>query len=198
MKNGFSAMRSANKAVFLDRDGTINKEVGYLSTVEDLVLIERAGSAIRLLNQSGYKVVVVTNQSGVARGLFNEADVCTINKEIARRLLVEGAVIDRWYYCPHHPTEGIGALRLECTCRKPLPGMLQRARDELKVDLSESFVIGDSARDMGLAWNVGARAVLVLTGYGEETRERLTQEQLAKIAYIATDIYDACKWICGY
>jgi D-glycero-D-manno-heptose 1,7-bisphosphate phosphatase len=182
----------------LDRDGTINKEVGYLSRIEDLVIIDRAGEAIRLLNQHGYKVAVVTNQSGVARGLFSEADVCAIHEEISRRLLTEGAVIDRWYYCPHHPAEGLGAFHIECSCRKPLPGMLERARDELKVGLSGSFVIGDSIRDMELAWNAGANAVLVMTGYGEETMGRLTQGQLAKIAHIATDIFDACKWICGY
>ena len=197
MKNGFDPVHPLHKAVFLDRDGTINKEVGYLSRIEDIVIIDRAGEAIRLLNQHGYKVAVVTNQSGVARGLFGEADVCAIHEEIARRLLNEGAVIDRWYYCPHHPVEGRGTSRIECSCRKPLPGMLERARDELNVALAVSFVIGDSIRDMELAWNAGANAVLVLTGYGEETMGRLVKAQMARIAYIAADIFDACKWICS-
>ncbi|MGQ9499066.1 MAG: D-glycero-beta-D-manno-heptose 1,7-bisphosphate 7-phosphatase [Dissulfurimicrobium sp.] len=197
MKNGFDSVKSLHKAVFLDRDGTINKEVGYLSRIEDLVIIDMAGKAIRLLNQHGYKVAVVTNQSGVARGLFGESDVCAIHEEISRRLLTEGAVIDRWYYCPHHPSEGLGTFKIECSCRKPLPGMLERARDELEVELSGSFVIGDSIRDMELAWNAGANAVLVLTGYGEETMGRLTKAQIAGIAYIAADIFDACKWICS-
>ena len=197
MKNGFDPVKPPHKAVFLDRDGTINKEIGYLSRIEDIVLIDKAGAAIRLLNQYGYKVVVVTNQSGVARGLYGEKDVCAVHEEITRRLLNEGAVIDRWYHCPHHPTEGKGVLRLECRCRKPLPGMLEMAKTDLNVALTGSFVIGDSIRDMELAWNAGANAVLVLTGYGEETMGLLTRKQMAGIAHVAVDIFDACKWICS-
>lgn len=191
-------MKGMRRAVFLDRDGTINEEAGYLGRIEDLRVIEGAGAGVRLLNQSGYSVVVVTNQSGVARGIFDEAMVEKIHLEISRRLAEEGAFIDRWYYCPHHPTQGVGRFRRECVCRKPFTGMLDMAGRDLGVAVSGSFVVGDSVRDIELALNAGARPVLVLTGYGGETLKRLTEGGRASLAHIAPDILEACKWICGY
>ena len=187
------------KAVFLDRDGTINEEVGYLRRMDDLALIEGASSGIRLLNEYGYKVVVITNQSGVARGFFDEIFVRKVHEEMARRLSKSNAYVDRWYYCPHHPTEGRGEYRIECDCRKPSTGMVELAGRELDIVLEESFVVGDSMRDMELAWRVGARPVLVLTGYGKTTLSQMSsEEQKEKPAHIASNIYDACRWICGY
>jgi len=186
------------RAVFLDRDGTINKEVGYLCRMEDLILIERAGSGIRLLNESGYKVAVITNQSGVARGLFDEIHVREVHEEMARRLSKSGAYVDRWYYCPHHPTEGKGGYKVECGCRKPFPGMIDLAARELGVIPEESFVVGDSLRDLEIAWRVGAKPVLVLTGYGKKTLSRLLPYQKERLPHVASDLFDACTWICEY
>ena len=186
------------RAVFLDRDGTINKEVGYMRRMEDLVLMEGAGSGIRLLNKSGYKVVVITNQSGVARGFFNEIFVRKVHEEMARRLSKSNAYVDRWYYCPHHPTEGKGEYRVECSCRKPSRGMVDLAIKELGIVPEESFVVGDSIRDLEIAWRVGAKPVLVLTGYGKETLSLLLPDQKERLPHIAYDLFDACEWICEY
>ena len=192
------AIQMASKAVFLDRDGTINIEVGYLRRMEDLVLIKGADSGIRLLNEHGYRVVVITNQSGVARGLFDESFVRKVHEELARRLSKEKAYVDRWYYCPHHPTEGRDRYRIECNCRKPLPGMIELAARELDIIPEESFVIGDGVRDIELAWRVGAKPILVLTGFGKESRRRLLLEQRNRLPHIAPNLFDACRWICGY
>jgi D-glycero-D-manno-heptose 1,7-bisphosphate phosphatase len=189
---------SPNRAVFLDRDGTLNEEVGYLCRIEDLVLIQGAGRAVGRLNRCGYKTVVVTNQSGVARGFFDEAFVGAVHQEISRRMGEGGGRVDGWYYCPHHPTEGLGPYRVACNCRKPSPGMIDQASRELGILIAESFVVGDSLRDIDLALNVGAMPILVLTGYGNETLSRLAPEQKARLAYIAPDLPGACKWICEY
>jgi D-glycero-D-manno-heptose 1,7-bisphosphate phosphatase len=186
------------RAVFLDRDGTINEEVGYLRRMEDLVLIEGAGSGIRLLNECGYKVIVITNQSGVARGFFDEIFIRNVHEEMARRLSKSNAYVDRWYYCPHHPSEGKGEYRIECVCRKPFPGMVDLAIKELGIVSEESFVVGDSIPDLEIAWSVGAKPVLVLTGHGKETLSRLLPEQKERLPHIASDLFDACEWICGY
>jgi D,D-heptose 1,7-bisphosphate phosphatase len=166
--------------------------------MEDLVLIEGAGSGIRLLNKYGYKVVVITNQSGVARGFFDEIFVRKVHEEMARRLSKSNAYVDRWYYCPHHPTEGKGEYRVECGCRKPLPGMVDLAIKELGIVPEKSFVVGDSIRDLEIAWRVGAKPVLVLTGYGKETLSRLLPDQKERLPHIASDLFDACEWICEY
>ncbi len=188
----------ALKAVFLDRDGTINVEVGYLRRMEDLVLIDGAASGICLLNRHGYRVAVITNQSGVGRGLFDESFVREVHRELARRLSEEGAHVDRWYYCPHHPTEGRGRYRIECRCRKPSPGMIELAARELDIIPEESVVVGDSMRDIELAWRVGARSVLVLTGFGKETLSRLSGDQRNRLSHISPNLFYACRWICDY
>ncbi len=185
-----------NKAVFLDRDGTINQEVEYLRDIKDLVLIEGAAQGIKLLNEHGFKVVVVTNQSGVARGFFDENFVDMIHQEISRRLTLCGARVDRWYYCPHHPTCGRGDYRRDCLCRKPSIGMMQDAARDLDIDLASSYVIGDSARDIEMALNAGSKPVLVRTGYGSETLLDMPEEMAQGLEYVARDLLDACSWIC--
>ena len=185
-----NGMKKKSGAVFLDRDGTINEEVGYLDSLDKLKIFPAAFDAVRVINKLGLKVVVVTNQSGVARGFFDEAFVKTVHKHIDKTFRSRGAFVDRFYYCPHHPTEGIGRYRMACRCRKPEPGMLLQASAELDIDLSDSYVVGDTGRDMELATRTGARGILVKTGYGKE----VISSEIRK-AYIADDILDAAYWI---
>ncbi len=183
-------MKKNNSAVFLDRDGTINKEVGYLDSLEQLRIFPAAFDAVRMINEAGMKVVVVTNQSGIARGFFDEDFVNTVHAKINEIFRERGAFIDRFYYCPHHRTEGIGKYRISCNCRKPAPGMLIKASEELDIDLPGSYVVGDMAKDIELANNVRAKGILVRTGYGKSVK---TSD--IKTVYIARDILDAAEWI---
>ena len=153
-------------AVFLDRDGTINEEVGYLDRLEKLRIYPEAFDAILLINQSGMKAVVISNQSGVARGYFDEAFVATVHERIQELLKEHGARIDRFYHCPHHPTEGMGAYRMACACRKPEAGMLIRAAQEMGIDLARSYMVGDMPKDIEAAGKAGTKGILVRTGYG--------------------------------
>ncbi len=183
-----------NRAVFLDRDGTINEELGYLSDVDELRLIEGAPTAIARLNQRTFKVVVVTNQAGVARGYFTEGCVQHIHAVMQQRLQHEQAYVDAFYYCPHHPTEGIGSYKIECNCRKPKPGMLKAAAREFRIDLSHSFIVGDQLSDLAAGHAVGCRGVLVQTGFGYESQKALANYPFQP-DFIAADILEACRWI---
>jgi D,D-heptose 1,7-bisphosphate phosphatase len=178
-----------NRAVFLDRDGTINEDVGYLSRLEDLKIYENAAEAIRLIKENGFLTVVVTNQSGVARGFFSEDFIITVHDKMNEYLKERGASLDALYYCPHHPRYGNEIYRRECSCRKPQPGLLLRAAEDLDIDLRRSYVIGDMPRDMDIASKVGARGVMVKTGYGNNVIAT------SKPLYIAADLLDAAKWI---
>jgi len=160
------------QAVFLDRDGTLNVEKEYLYQPEEFEFTPGAIEAVRLLNRAGYPVVVVTNQSGVARGYYGEQEVVKLHQHIDAVLRAEGAHIDAWYYCPHHPA-GNPPYNLLCGCRKPLPGMLQQAAADLGLDLSRSWMVGDKLADIEAGLSAGCKPVLVLTGYGAETREML-------------------------
>jgi len=183
------------QAVFLDRDGTINTDVGYLNHPDQLELIPRSAQAIKLLNEAGFKTVVITNQAGIAKGLLQE----TLLPEIHQRLIVlldeTGARIDRFYYCPHHPEAAVEQYRMECQCRKPFPGMVLQAAAELGIDVTRSYVIGDKSCDIELAHNVGARAIMVMTGYGPVEVNRLREALLAPPHFTATDLYDAVQFI---
>ena len=183
-----------HRAVFLDRDGTICEEVGYLDSVEQMKLIPRSGRAVSLLNQSGFKVVVITNQAGVARGFFPESRLEELHAELRRQLKEEGAYVDAIYYCPHHPTEGTPPYLQECDCRKPATGLLHRAAADLKVDLPSSYMIGDHFSDVECGQRVGAKTVLLLTGHGQETLAK--RETWANPpAHIAGDLYEAVQWV---
>lgn len=184
-------------AVFLDRDGTINREVEYLSRVSDLELIEGASRAIGMLKRAGFRVVVVTNQSGVARGFLDEQKVLEINLALSDMLKKEGTHVDAWYYCPHHPSEGNEPYRTACSCRKPGTGMVEQACQEFPVDLSASFVVGDTLCDMELAWNCGMKAVLVKTGHGMKALSHMDADTAGRLDYIAADLLDASEWICS-
>ena len=187
-----------NIAVFLDRDGTINEEVGYLDSLDKLKIIPNSYEAIRLINLSGMKALVITNQAGVAKGFFTEEFVNLINERLRTDLLRMGASIDKFYYCPHHPTEGIGIYLRECSCRKPAPGMLLNAAQELNIDLTQSYLIGDRFRDMEAGRKVGVRGILVKTGFGQgllqdDGPDEATPE--GKPEFIAEDILEAVQWI---
>lgn len=155
-------------AVFLDRDGTINEDVGYLTDVAALRIYPFAIDAIRLLRRAGFAVVVVTNQGGIARGLMTRAFVEATHARMAERLTRGGAHIDAWHYCPHHPASIIPDLSTPCACRKPGTGMALEAAQHLGLDLSRSWVIGDHWRDVQMGQAVGARAILLRTGHGRE------------------------------
>lgn len=158
--------RETRRAIFLDRDGTVNEERHYLFDPELVALTEGIGPAIQSANLAGFLVVVVTNQSGVARGFYSLDDVAAVHRRIAELLALAGARVDRFYCCPHHPAEGIGEYLLDCDCRKPKPGMLLQAARELGIQLQESFLIGDYRTDLEAGAAAGCRTILVRTGHG--------------------------------
>jgi histidinol-phosphate phosphatase family protein len=143
-----------NRAVFLDRDGTIARDVHYCRRVEDFELLPGVPEAMKLLNASGFKVVVITNQSGIARGYFTEETLERIHRKMEAELAEHGAHVDAIYYCPHHPDDN-------CDCRKPRPKMVLQAAQDINIDLSQSFVIGDLKMDIELGKAVGAKTILV-------------------------------------
>jgi D-glycero-D-manno-heptose 1,7-bisphosphate phosphatase len=183
-------------AVFLDRDGTLIEEVDYLERVEQVALYSWSIDGVRLLNRAGIRVFVVTNQAGVARGYFTESVVADVHRHIDSLLASGGARIDAYYYCPHHPEGAVEAYRRSCECRKPGRGLVDRAAREFGIDPSRSFVVGDRWLDIQLARAVGARAVLVRTGFGS-TAERQQPSDVTADA-IADNLVDAANWILGH
>ncbi|MBA7668790.1 D-glycero-beta-D-manno-heptose-1,7-bisphosphate 7-phosphatase [subsurface metagenome] len=187
-------MKIKNRAVFLDRDGTINEEVSYLKDLKDLKILPEAPGAIKLLNEHSFKVVVITNQSGVARGYLTEEKLEEIHEEMRRQLSEKGAQLDAIYYCPHHPTQGKGKYRKNCWCRKPNPGMLERAASELELDLGRCYVVGDKLIDLQAGLRVDCKTVLVLTGYGKKYSNEKIEAKI-NIDYVAKTLKDAAEWI---
>lgn len=184
-----------NSAVFIDRDGTINEDVGYLDSPDGLRLLSGSAEAIKKLNRHGFKVIVVSNQSGVARGYFPESTVQEIHVRLKDLLAQEGACLDGIYYCPHHPEIGEGDYRQSCNCRKPATGMLETAAREHDINLAASFVIGDKISDVSLAHNAGAKGILVLTGYGRRDYESHKDKWPKAPDYIARDLSEAVEWM---
>jgi D-glycero-D-manno-heptose 1,7-bisphosphate phosphatase len=182
-------------AVFLDRDGTICEEVGYVNHVDRIQLFPWAAEAIRKLNQAGLPVIVVTNQSGVGQGLFSEDLVKQANVRIAMELASKDARLEAFYYCPHHPTAKIEAYRKNCRCRKPATGMMEEAARRFELDLKSSYVVGDSFRDVQLAFNSGAKSILVLTGYGKGEYEYHRKDWPRMPDLVARNLLDAVEKI---
>lgn len=176
--------KNQKTAVFLDRDGTINVDTGYLSNPDELTLIEGSSEAVKKLNGYGLKVIVVSNQSGAGRGYFTASDIASVNARLAELLEKDGARIDGAYYCPHRPDE-------DCPCRKPRPGMVLKAAVEHGVDPGVSYVVGDKASDVELARNTGAKSVLVMTGMGKGEAAKLSVPP----DHIAADLMAAVEWI---
>lgn len=180
-----------NKTVFLDRDGTINIEKNYLFRTEDFEFIQGSDKAIKLLNDNGYKVIVITNQAGVARGFYSEKDVKKLHDFINQKLEPIGAHIDAFYHCPHHPVAGIGFYKRICTCRKPNTGLFERAREAFDVDVINSYMIGDNIADIQGGNNFGVKTILVSTGYGS----KLHKEGGVKYDYYTANLLSAVEHI---
>jgi D-glycero-D-manno-heptose 1,7-bisphosphate phosphatase len=180
------------KAIFLDRDGTINEEKDYLHRIEDFAFIPGAPEAIRRLKGAGFLVMVVTNQSGVARGYFSREDVDRLHQHIQRELAKIGTAIDAFYLCPHHPEKGLGEFKVDCDCRKGRPGMLLQAAAEHGIDLAASWMIGDKRADLEAGRAAGCQSLLVRTGYGEE---ELAQGAGALAAAVVDDLSAAADYI---
>jgi D-glycero-D-manno-heptose 1,7-bisphosphate phosphatase len=185
---------TSRPAVFIDRDGTLTEEVGYVNHPSRLQLLPRAGEAIRRLNAAGLAAVVVTNQTGIARGYFSESVLHAVNESLRAQLARVGARLDGFYACLHHPSEGEAPYRAQCECRKPKPGLLLRAAEELGLDLARSTMVGDKASDLVAARTVGAGAVLVLTGYGRGEWEYRRERFEVQPDHVAADLLDAVDW----
>lgn len=179
--------------MFVDRDGTLIEESGYLSDLSRLILYPFSVDAVRQLNLGGFAVVVITNQSGVARGIVPESFVAVAHRHIEERMTAGGAHIDAFYYCPHHPDGTIAALRTTCECRKPLPGLLERAAADLGLDLSRSFTIGDRRQDLEAGRAAGTGTVLVRTGYGAAEEQALGTARERQAT--ADNLAGAAAWI---
>lgn len=186
----------ARPAVFLDRDGTMIEDVGYLARLQDVRWFSYTVDAIRLLNRAGFIVCVTTNQAGIGRGYYTEETLHTIHEAMAAHLSEGGARVDGWFYCPHHPHADLPAYRSVCACRKPEPGMIGQARERFDIDPTQSFVIGDKMADVGAAVRAGMRGILVRTGYGEEIWAS-HDGQVPGAAHVAADLMAATSWVMG-
>ena len=181
-----------NKTTFLDRDGVIIQEPPhYIYRPDQLHFIPGSIEAIKLLNENDFLVVIVTNQAGVAYGHYSENDVLVFHKLMKRKLEKKNAKIDAIYYCPHHPESKIEKYRVDCNCRKPKSGMLQKAEKDLNIDFKKSFMVGDKISDIEAGRSVGCKTVMVLTGHGRE------ESKIKNIGYdfITNDLYHAIEHI---
>ncbi len=185
--------RPLRPAVFLDRDGTINVEKEYLYRIEDFEFIPGAPEAIKRLKNAGYLVIVVTNQSGVARGYYSLDDVDKLHQHIQTELAKYGTAVDAFYSCPHHPTEGVNEFVKNCDCRKPEPGMLLRAAKDFGADLKRSIMVGDKFADIKAGESVGCNCFIVLTGYGMSEKNMLEGHDITS----CSNLLEAANVICG-
>lgn len=180
------------RAVFLDRDGTLNEDPGYLGDADKVVLLPGVVEALNILkNRYNFLLIVISNQSGIARGLITESQVEAVNQKISDLLAVQGITIDAFYYCPSHPDF---SSEEDSRCRKPSPLMILQAAEEYNIDISKSFMIGDSVSDIQAGINAGVRAILVKTGLGSESISILQNQDIFP-SFVAENITDACKYI---
>ena len=176
------------KAVFLDRDGTINVDPGYLGDPEKFHFLPGVVNALTRLREAGYLIFVISNQSGIARGFFRDEDLRKIHDKMTAALRAEGIALDGIYYCPHHPAE-------QCSCRKPSPALVLEASRSYDIDLRGSFFIGDRVSDIETGKNAGCSTILVLTGAGEEALRELPASRQPD--HVARDLFVAVSWILG-
>lgn len=182
-------------AVFLDRDGTINEQMGYINHIDRFHLLDGVTEAIRRLNIAGIPVVVVTNQSGLARGYFPESLLEEVHRKMELLLAEDNAHVDGIYVCPHHPEAREARFRKDCDCRKPKNGLFVRAAREMELDLARSYVVGDRWSDLKAAASCGAKGILVLTGYGRGDYEYIGPQQQIQPHYVAENLQEAADWI---
>ena len=182
-------------AIFLDRDGTVTDEVGYINHISRAKVYPFAPDAVRILKSTGLPVIIVTNQSGVGRGYFTEEMVGQVHLVVEETLRAAGTGIDAYYYCPHHPSATVKGYRQECRCRKPGTGMPEEAAERFGIDLSRSYVVGDTYRDMKMGFAIGARTVMLMTGYGRGEYEYRRGEWFRMPDLIAENLLDAAKLI---
>lgn len=185
----------ARPAVFLDRDGTVTREVGYVNHVDRLELLPQSAAAIRRLNQAGVPVVLATNQAGVARGYFPYELIAQTHERLQALLRAEGAFLDAIYFCPHVAEGKVAPYNIECECRKPKTKMLEDAAHDLDLDLAASFTVGDKITDVIMGHRVGGRGVFVLTGYGKGDLEYQSHQWSDRPDHIAENIGEAIDWI---
>ncbi|MBI2106970.1 HAD family hydrolase [Candidatus Woesearchaeota archaeon] len=179
-----------NKAIFLDKDGTITVDTGYTYKVEDLKFEDNALIALRLLQTPEYLLIIVTGQSGIGRGMYTEQDYHKFMKAMYEKFRLEGINIDGEYFCPHHPKEGIGKYKIDCECRKPKIGMLEQAAREFNIDLSQSWVIGDKTDDIEMGRRAGCRTILVRAGKcGKDKNFDVKPD------YTANDLLEAAAYV---
>lgn len=183
------------RAVFIDRDGTVSDEVGYVNHPARYRVFPFAAEAIKLLNEAGWLAVLVTNQAGVARGYFKEEVIGAVHTLLQTELERGGAHLDAIYYCPHHPSVGDVPYRLDCDCRKPKPGLIKRAAAEFEIDLANSWMVGDRYSDTELARNAGVRSALVLTGYGRGEWEYQREAWACEPDLVAENLVEAVREI---
>ena len=184
-----------NRAVFIDRDGTISEEVGYINHVSRFRLFPYSAAALKQLHDNDYLAIVITNQAGVARGYFSEEMVQAIHKQMTKDLESSGARVDAIYYCAHHPTVGEPPYQLDCDCRKPKPGLLLRAARDYDIDLANSWMVGDRYSDIELAANAGVKSALVLSGYGRGEWEHQRDNWTIQPDLVAEDLLAAVNQI---
>lgn len=182
-------------AVFIDRDGTITEEVGYINHVDRLKLISNAGKAIGLLNKAGILAICASNQAGVARGYFPLELVYKVHDKLVKILRRQDAYLDAIYFCPHHKDGVVRDFKVDCTCRKPKTGMIKKAVKEFNIDVEKSYAIGDKYTDVEFAKNAGCVAIMVKTGYGKGELEIFGDKWKQKPDYVAEDLFDAVLWI---
>lgn len=169
------------KAIFLDRDGTINVEKEYLHKIKDFEFETGALEALKIFKELEYEIVVVTNQSGIARGYYTEEELIKLNKHMEEEVRKNDGEILKCYYCPHHPEKGLDKYKMQCDCRKPEPGMLEQGIKEFNIERESSYMVGDKISDIDAGKKSGLKAVLVKTGYGKKTFKELSENKKAEI-----------------
>lgn len=182
------------KAVFIDRDGTINRDVGYPSSYSVIDIYPFSFTAVKKIKQAGLLAVIITNQSGVGRGLIEEKTLQNIHTKLNEEFERHDVSFDGIYYCPHYVFSKTEKYRKECSCRKPNPGMGRLAAKDLHIDMSSSYMIGDKVEDLLFGININAAPILVLTGYGQESQKKLEDKGIQP-AYVAKNLLDAAEWI---